>query len=205
MRTTLATIALALLAACGPTQHDEARWGRRQVALGAPLDPVNVGPWRDDQLAALRQEIPALSALGPTVAEGPEGDPATFVLRPFDSTLADPAHRPCGAGAGRWTPGTNEGECDPACAQGTLGLQACFGHEFGHANGLRHVTGPGEAACADCDPRVAPAYAMMNPRLGYDDPGLDPTATVDPGAVPQTDPTLADLQEWNLAHADAGP
>lgn len=189
--------ALALLAAalatCAPSQHNESVYGIVHVAFGAPLD--DAGPWRPDQLGPLRDELAALGALGPTFVETDEGH-ADLVIRPFDSTAADPLHRPCGAGVGRYHPGSRYAECDPACTHGYEQLQACAGHEAGHYVGMAHVAAPGEA-CGDCDPRVPAQDAMMNRSIAYDtDP--DPSGMSVPVATPT--PTSGDLLEFRLTH-----
>lgn len=184
MRFLLAVAVLFVVSCVAPSQHDPARWSRISVAFGAPID--SAGPWRDDQLAELRAELPALDALGPSFVEATDGS-ADLVVRPFDSGAE------CRLGAGRYTLGASFVEIDAACTGGYTGLRAAMGHEIGHALGMSHVcTHDGEAS--DCSP-VGYGFAMMNPRLSYGD-ALDSG----PNDIASDAPTEFDLAEFRRTH-----
>jgi len=169
---------LSVLAGCtNPSQHDPARDGTVTLAFGPALKDGR--PWTPDEIKALREEIPALNALGPTFIETNEAT-AQWIVRPFDSG----GH--CVHGGGNFTPGTRYLECDPACTFGFLALQQCMGHELGHALGMSHVCHqPGEEL--DCSP-VGYGVAMMNPRLA------------DGERIASPMPTELDLSEYRRTH-----
>jgi hypothetical protein len=181
--------ALVLCACEAPTQFDPGTYGTVSVAFGPSLDEGNE-PWRSDQLPYLQRELSALNGLGPSWTQTDEGS-ADVVVRPFDSGQG------CTKGAGRYVPGSDYVEVDPACAGGYDALARAAGHELMHwlTDHKYHWVGHLCAHTTDatnCSRLVTCQDCLLSPGLLQMDDG----AGLDEAWAPYADPTPAaeDLQ-----------
>jgi hypothetical protein len=179
MKAALLAALAALVLSCAASQHAPSRYGTVRVGFAER-------GFRADHLSAMRNQLRALEALGPSFAET-SPTIAEIVVAAVDANG-------CEHGAA-WSDATRATVyIDIACVTGPEELRAALGHEIGHQLGMQHICRPRERR-ADCSP-VGVGYAMMNTAVSHG----DAFAEGPPFAVPTLEPTALDLAEFRRVH-----
>jgi hypothetical protein len=171
-----------LFFSCAASQHAPVRWGTVRVGF------VERG-FRGEQLSAMRDELRAMEALGPSFAETSVASADVVVV-----SIDDGACERSVDGAGWYDSASRTISINLACVDGAESLRAVLGHELGHSLGMGHVCRPQERG-SDCSP-VGFGYALMNPSTSRGDALSDGP----PFAVPTTEPAPLDLAEFRRTH-----
>lgn len=169
------------VSACYPTQNDPT------------LAPVRVylsSTLLSSEKELVREELPRLSALGPSFVETADRSVADVTVTSWESP-------DCRRIAGEAVVGGRVARIDFVCAAGIDAAEAFVGHEIGHALGMLHVCNYGDHSDG-CSPTVylsntrQPALMSPSPFAEGDDSTL--------GTIAVTHPQREDLAEWLRVH-----